>query len=113
MPLLSNSSHRQEVRHMRRRFDGKRWARWLATFIGFPLAGVASRAVAGNIDGAGAAAIGGLVGGAVLGVVQAGIGGIDRGDRLRWIGATTIGFSLGLTAGTSAVGFATDPAALV
>ena len=30
--------------------------------------------------------IGGLAGGAVLGAVQAVVGGIDRGDRLRWVG---------------------------
>lgn len=54
----------------------KRWARWLGTFVGFPLAGVAARAVSGNIDALGAAAIGGLIGGVVLGTVQAVIGGI-------------------------------------
>ena len=50
----------------RRRFETKRWARWLGTFVGFPLAGVAARAVAGDIDTAGAAAMGGLVGGLSL-----------------------------------------------
>ncbi len=34
----------------RDRYEIKRWARWLGTFVGFPLAGVAARAVAGNID---------------------------------------------------------------
>ena len=60
----------------------KRWARWLGTFVGFPLAGVAARAVAGNIDAPAAAVIGGLAGGAVLGAVQVGIGGIDAAERL-------------------------------
>ena len=40
-------------------FELKRWARWLGTFIGFPLAGVAARVVAGNIDSVSAAALGG------------------------------------------------------
>jgi hypothetical protein len=70
----------------------KRWGRWVGTFVGFPLAGVAARALAGNIDAAGAAALGGVAGGAVLGAVQAGIGGIDAHDRARWIGATAVGY---------------------
>ncbi len=80
VPAGRTGSHRPR----RQAHDGtdtakfKQWARWLATFVGFPLAGVAARLVAGNIDGAGAAALGGLAaGGAVLGAVQAGIGGID------------------------------------
>jgi hypothetical protein len=97
----------------RRRFEMKRWVRWLGTFVGFPLAGVAARAVAGDIDAAGAAAIGGLAGGAVLGAVQVGIGGIDAEDRLRWIGATTVGLGVGLTLGAGAVGYDTDTASLV
>ena len=67
-------------------FEFKRWARWLGTFVGFPLAGVAARAVAGNIDTVGAAAVGGLAGGAVLGAVQVGIGGIDA-DRAGAVGS--------------------------
>ena len=91
----------------------KRWARWLGTFVGFPLAGVAARAVAGNIDALGAAAIGGLIGGVVLGAVQAVIGGIEPGGRLRWIGATAAGLAVGLTVGASAVSYHTDTASLV
>lgn len=98
---------------MKRRFDLKPWARWLATFIGFPLAGVTARAVAGNIDAVGAAATGGLAGGAVLGAVQAGIGGIAPADRVRWIGATATGLAVGLTVGGGAVGFDTDTTSLV
>lgn len=90
-----------------------RWARWLGTFVGFPLAGVAARAVAGNIDALGAAAIGGLAGGVVLGVVQAGIGGIDPGGRLGWTVATAAGLAVGLTVGANVVGYRTDTASLV
>jgi hypothetical protein len=90
-----------------------RWARWVGTFIGFPLAGVTARVVAGDIDGVGAAAVGGLAGGAVLGAVQAGIGGIEAGHRARWIGATAGGLAVGLTAGAAAVGYETDTASLV
>jgi hypothetical protein len=91
----------------------KRWGRWVGTFVGFPLAGVAARVVAGNIDSTTAAVVGGLAAGAVLGVVQVGIGGIDAGDRLRWIGATSVGLAAGLGVGASVVGFDTDTASLV
>ncbi|MGD9704534.1 MAG: hypothetical protein AB7Q42_07675 [Acidimicrobiia bacterium] len=90
-----------------------RWARWLGTIAGFPLAGEAARVVAGNIDAAGAALVGGLVGGTVLGLVQVVVGGIDVADRIRWIVATGIGFAAGLTAGAGAVGYRTDVASLV
>lgn len=91
----------------------KRWGRWLATFIGFPAAGLAARAVAGNIDSVGAATLGGLAGGAVLGGVQACVGGIPAADRTRWAGATAVGFAVGLTTGAGVVGFRTDSTSLV
>lgn len=90
-----------------------RWARWAGTFIGFPLAGVTARLVAGDIDSAAAAAVGGLAGGAVLGFVQAGIGGIAPDRWRRWIGSTAGGFAVGLGLGASAVGFDTDTKSLV
>ena len=99
---------------MRRQGSGwKRYGRWVGTFIGFPLAGVTARVVAGNIDTASAAAIGGLAGGAVLGAVQVGIAGIPSGERARWIGATAAGLAGGLTVGAAAVGFDTDTASLI
>lgn len=97
----------------RRRFETRRWARWVGTFVGFPLAGVTARLVAGDIDALGAAAVGGLAGGAVLGAVQVGIGGIPAGERARWIGATAVGLGIGLSAGAAAVDYDTDTASLV
>lgn len=94
-------------------FDWKRYGRWVGTFIGFPLAGVTARLVAGNIDSASAAAVGGLAGGVVLGAVQVGIAGIPTGERARWIGGTAVGLGVGLAAGASAVGFDTDAASLI
>ena len=91
----------------------KKWGRWVGTFVGFPLAGVAARGVAGNIDAASAALIGGLAAGVVLGTVQAVVGGIDRKVWVRWIGATAAGFAAGLAAGAAAVGYRTDTASLV
>jgi hypothetical protein len=49
----------------------------------------------------------------VLGAIQVGIGGIDAADRIRWIGATAIGLSVGLVLGAGAVGYRTDTASLV
>jgi hypothetical protein len=91
----------------------KRWGRWLATFIGFPAAGLAARAAAGNIDSLGAAALGGLAGGAVLGAVQAYVGGIPAADRGRWAGATAVGLAAGLATGAAAVGYRTGSSSLV
>jgi hypothetical protein len=98
---------------MKDTFEFKRWARWLGTFVGFPLAGVMARVVAGNIDTVSAAAIGGLAGGATLGAVQVAIGGITPEDRVRWIAATAAGLAAGLTVGASSVGYRTNIASLV
>jgi hypothetical protein len=91
----------------------KRWGRWLATFIGFPAAGLAARIVAGNVDSVGAAALGGVAGGVALGAVQTFVGGIPAADRGRWIGANAFGFGVGLTTGAGVVGYRTDTASLV
>jgi hypothetical protein len=89
------------------------WARWLATFIGFPAAGVVARLVVGDVDSVGAAAIGGLAGGIVLGAVQALVGGVARGQRARWAVATAVGLGAGLAVGASVVGYRTDSSSLV
>ena len=90
-----------------------RWARWLATFVGFPVAGVVARVCVGDVDDLAAAAVGGLVGGAVLGAIQAFVGGIAPRDRLRWAVATACGLSIGLAAGMRLVDYGTDTASLV
>ena len=87
-------------------------ARWMVTFTGFPLGGFAALVVAGPIDAAGPAVIGGALTGAVLGAVQ--WWGAGRGLPARsWILATAVGLSIGLTIGASAVDFATDLGSLV
>jgi hypothetical protein len=90
-----------------------RWGRWLGSFVGFPLAGVTARLVAGNIDSATAAVLGGVAGGVVLGTGQAFIAGVPAADRVRWIAATGFGLGVGLTAGAATVGYRTDTASLV
>jgi hypothetical protein len=88
-------------------------ARWLITFAGFPLGGVAARYLTGPVDGTSAAVLGGLVTGAVLGAVQAWGLRTDRTTALRWTLATSVGLAVGLGLGATAVAFATSPDALV
>jgi hypothetical protein len=94
-------------------FTWKGWARWLATFVGFPVGGFAARMLAGPVDDPTAAIASGLVVGVVLGAVQVGIGGIEPGGRTRWVTATATGMAVGLGLGARIVGFDTDTASLV
>jgi len=82
-------------------------ARWLVTFAGFPLGGLAAMTLTGPVDGLGSAAAGGLLTGAVLGVVQ---GWALRAVGVRlvaWAVATAAGLAAGLALGASLVGFGT------
>lgn len=90
-----------------------RWARWAATFIGFPAGGVAARLLIGDVDGPTAAALGGAAAGAVLGAVQAFVGGIAVDLRVRWIMSTAAGLGAGLLTGAASVGYRTDATSLV
>ena len=88
-------------------------ARWMVTFVGFPLGGFASMLVVGPIDDPWAAAVGGLITGLAIGVAQA--LGLSRGGPppRRWIAATALGMTVGLTVGAAVVDYATDLTALV
>ncbi len=94
-------------------FDPRIWARWVPTFLGFPLAGLAARAVAGNIDDGRSALLGGLAAGVVLGAVQS--LGLRRAvaNRWAWIAATGAGMAVGLVVGAQVVDFSTETASLV
>jgi hypothetical protein len=70
-------------------------ARWMVTFLGFPLGGFVAGLIVGAVDGPVPAILGGLIAGA------------------RWIAATAIGLALGLGIGAAAVDYATDLSALV
>ena len=96
-----------------RQFDTRMLARWTASFVGFPLAGLAAKAAAGPIDTGVAAAVGGLAAGAVLGLAQSLALRATAMRRLRWMVATAIGMSAGLTIGSGIVDHATDVASLV
>ena len=94
-------------------FELKRWARWLGTFVGFPLAGVAARVVAGNIDAVGAPPSAGWPAGRARAPCRPASAASSAGDALRWIAATAAGLAVGLTVGRGAVGYRTDTASLV
>lgn len=98
---------------MTTRFDTRTWTRWAGSFIGFPLAGLAAKAVTGPVDGTTAAIVAGLAAGATLGSVQALALRTDARRRLGWIAATAVGMASGLAIGATAVGFAYDTASLV
>jgi hypothetical protein len=111
---LSPTSHQhEEVAVSERSNVITKWARWLATFVGFPAAGVVARACIGGVDDITAAVVAGLASGAVLGAIQAIVGGLPAQHRLRWVFASACGFSLGLAAGAVLVGYRTDAASLV
>lgn len=86
--------------------------RWLASFTGFPLGGLAAMVLVGPASGAPAAVAGGLLTGAVLGAVQAWAMRADRHTAAAWSAATAVGLAVGLTLGSSLVGFETTLGAL-
>lgn len=94
----------------------RRWVlgiRWMVTFVGFPLGGLATMLTVGRVDSVAAALAGGLITGAVLGTAQVlGLGRLLT-NPAGWIAATAVGLALGLGIGATAVGFATGLAALM
>jgi hypothetical protein len=87
--------------------------RWLPTFLGFPLGGLAAELIAGPVDGPAPAIVAGAVTGVILGAVQSSAIGSNGPPARQWVAATTAGLTLGLTAGSAAVGYGTDLADLV
>lgn len=85
--------------------DVRLWARWVASFIGFPLAGLAAMAVAGPIDSTAAAIAGGLAAGAVLGGIQSFALRLSAAQRATWAAVTAIALGIGLGIGATVVGF--------
>lgn len=106
--MMETREHPRQVR--------SRWliiARWMITFVGFPLGGLAAMLTVGRVDSLAAALVGGLITGAVLGTAQ--VLGLGRllPNPAGWIAATAGGLAVGLGIGATAVGFATDLTALV
>lgn len=88
-------------------------ARWMATFVGFPLGGLVAKLCVGPLDALVVALVGGLITGATLGAVQAWGMGRSRPPVPHWIAATTAGLMVGLGVGATAVDFDTSASALV
>jgi hypothetical protein len=79
----------------RRSLSGRDLLVWTATFLAFPLAGLAGRAVAGSVDAVWTAVLAGAVAGLVLGVAQW-LALRRIGVDARWIAATSGGLAVGL-----------------
>jgi hypothetical protein len=90
-----------------RRSTARTFARWMVSFAGFPLGGLAAIILTGPVDSTASAIFGGLVTGVVLGAVQAFAMRIDRRLRAAWVLATALGLAAGLAIGASVVGFST------
>lgn len=85
-------------------------ARWMVSFVGFPLGGLAAMLLSGPVDSLAAAILGGLLTGTVLGAAHALA---LRFDLLAWVLATAGGLATGLAIGASVVDFRTGLGDLV
>lgn len=117
----TNTDHRPGAGLVAHRVSGRRrfrldpgvLVRWMPTFLAFPLAGLAARAVVGPVSDLSAAAIGGAVAGTVIGAVQSLPRAVPMQRRRRWVVASALGLAAGLSLGAAAVGYRTDTASLV
>ena len=89
----------------RRRFPG--W-RWMAVWLAFPIAGYIGWKIGGRVDAVDAALVGGALTGAGLGAVQWWAAEGALGRPAAWIGASAVGYAVGLAAGAALVGYDTD-----
>jgi hypothetical protein len=89
----------------RRSFPG--W-RWVAVWPAFPVAGYIGWKVGGRVDAVDAALVGGALTGAGLGAVQWWAADGALGRPAAWIGASAVGYAVGLAAGAALVGYDTD-----
>jgi hypothetical protein len=87
--------------------------RWLPTFVGFPLGGLAAELVAGPVDGLVAALLGGAITGVVVGTVQSWAMGSNGPPAARWVSASAAGLAVGLALGSATVGYGTGLGDLV
>jgi hypothetical protein len=92
-----------------RRFPG--W-RWVAVWAAFPVAGLIGWTVGGRVDAVDAALVGGALTAAGLAAVQWWAAKGALGRPAGWIGASAVGYAVGLAAGAALVGYDTDLGAL-
>jgi len=86
-------------------FPGWRWA---AVALAFPIAGLIGWTVGGHVDAVGAALIGGALTGAGLGAAEWLAAKDMFGQWPVWVGASAVGYGVGLAAGAALVGYETD-----
>ena len=98
---------RREAEARPRRTAVRAWAVWTAGFLVFPIAGLAGTGVAGRVDSALSAVLGGAAAGLVVGAGQAALSG-RRLDPRRWVPATAVGMGGGLLLGAAAVDYGTS-----
>lgn len=92
-----------------RRFPG--W-RWVAVAVAFPIAGLIGWTIGGRVDAVDAALVGGALTGAGLGAVQWWAAKGALGRPAPWIGASAVGYAVGLAVGAALAGYETDLGAL-
>jgi len=92
-----------------RRFPG--W-RWVVVAPAFPISALIGRAVGGPVDAVDAALVGGALTAACLGFVQWWAAQGALGSPAAWIGASAVGYAVGLAAGAALVGHDTELADL-
>ena len=100
-PLARTYAHLRTLRLADGPDEVHKMTRWMITFAGFPLGGVAAMVTVGHVDSTGAAILGGIATGAVLGAVQAWALRADRRFLGAWIAATAVGLATGLAIGAS------------
>lgn len=97
------------IRHTALRIAG----RWMVSFVGFPLGGLAVLLTIGAVDGMAGALIAGLIAGAILGAAQSWAMGRTGPATARWMTGTAVGMMAGFGVGSAVVDYATDLGALV
>jgi hypothetical protein len=107
--VASVGLHAASGTRKRQLFPGWRWA---AVALAFPIAGLIGRGAGGRVDAVDAALLGGALTGAGLGAVQWWAAKGTLGRAPVWIGASAVGYSVGLAAGAAVVGYDTDLGAL-
>jgi hypothetical protein len=84
----------------------------MGVWLAFPVAGYIGWGIGGRVDAIDAALVGGALTGAGLGAVEWWAAKGALGRAATWIGASAVGYAVGLAAGAALVGFDTDLVAL-
>jgi hypothetical protein len=88
------------------------FARWLPTFLGFPLGGFGAFHTVGSVDGPLTAALAGALAGAIIGAAQW-LALRSRGTDLRWVVLTSLGMAVGSSVAAAVTDADTSVGALV